>query len=288
MPWSVGRSVSSPNEFVELTEEVFPSWETALEALHRLPRGWLFRGQTDASWELTTRLGRLLGRREFAPFQRHLVETFERGVHLWLDVGEEPRNFVELLALMQHHGAPTKLLDFTRSPYVAAFFAVERSAPEGADNPHCAIWAVEEQPLRTAARAELKSRYKDTLYVPPPKRPGEVEERFLESSIDARMLVVVDPTRTNRRLASQQGVFVAFGEPTYTFFENLASMKPAKPIKMAKLVFPLGANGVALSDLQTMNVTAVSLFPGLDGFARYAEHSIMRAVQERGSPIRRV
>lgn len=40
------------------------------------------------------------------------------------------------LALMQHHGAPTRLLDFTWSPFVSAFFALERATKDAA------IWAI--------------------------------------------------------------------------------------------------------------------------------------------------
>ena len=40
------------------------------------------------------------------------------------------------LALMQHHGAPTRLLDFTWSPYVAAFLALERAVDDAA------VWAI--------------------------------------------------------------------------------------------------------------------------------------------------
>jgi hypothetical protein len=48
----------------------------------------------------------------------------------------EPDDDFQWLALMQHHGAPTRLIDFTWSPYVAAFFALERTLTDGV------VWAM--------------------------------------------------------------------------------------------------------------------------------------------------
>src|SRR5262249_26893198 len=67
--------------------------------------------------------------------ETRIRRIFRRKSHLFL-VDAPQDDEVEWLALMQHHGAPTRLLDFTWSPYVAAFFALER-ATEGA-----AVWAV--------------------------------------------------------------------------------------------------------------------------------------------------
>src|SRR5216684_3693164 len=56
--------------------------------------------------------------------------------HLFLAHVPDDADSFHWLALMQHHGAPTRLLDFTWSPYVAAFFALERATSDAA------IWAI--------------------------------------------------------------------------------------------------------------------------------------------------
>ena len=63
-----------------------------------------------------------------------------RNAHAYLEAHHMPRDTVEWMALMQHHGAPTRLLDWSTSPYVAAFFALEEAVDPTAT---CAIWAID-------------------------------------------------------------------------------------------------------------------------------------------------
>ena len=99
--------------------------------------GWTFRGQADAAWPLETSLTRYL--RTFGgpsngwrQRERHILHTFKRKAHVLLPETPEEGETLEWLALMQHHGAPTRLLDFSWSPYVAAFFALERATANAA------------------------------------------------------------------------------------------------------------------------------------------------------------
>jgi len=54
--------------------------------------------------------------------EAEFVAEFQRGARNYLNKDELPEYLIEWLALMQHHGAPTRLLDFSRSPFIAAFF----------------------------------------------------------------------------------------------------------------------------------------------------------------------
>lgn len=89
-----------------------------------------YRGQADIDWDLTPKVWRppsRAGRRE----EERVVATFmarARSRHAHLPDANEAGAW---LALMQHYGAPTRLLDWTESPLVAAFFAVTEE--KGAD-----------------------------------------------------------------------------------------------------------------------------------------------------------
>lgn len=58
--------------------------------------------------------------------EEYLLSQFKNAAHHFAEASTMPANTLEWLALMQHYGAPTRLLDFTRSPYVACFFALEK------------------------------------------------------------------------------------------------------------------------------------------------------------------
>ena len=80
-------------------------------------------GQRDADWPLQTRLERVCSSFERAKLkeaERHLLHQFQRRLHHYRVDVPALDDSLKWFALMQHHGAPTRLLDWTRSPYVAA------------------------------------------------------------------------------------------------------------------------------------------------------------------------
>src|SRR5262245_46539855 len=126
--------------------EEFSSWDALAERLAGPNyEGWAFRGHADARWSLMSTLDRYLDayieKRYWVAQEERIKRIFRRKAHLFLSHIPEPGDTFQWLALMQHHGAPTRLLDFTWSPYVAAFFALERSTTEAA------IWAINPQRL---------------------------------------------------------------------------------------------------------------------------------------------
>src|ERR1700722_19231261 len=120
------------------------AWDLLAE-LHSEPLNghqWAFRGQTSAAWRLEPSIERLekaysRGFRYNA--EEYVREAFKRRAHHYLRHFPRDAEELEWMALMRHHGAPTRLLDWTRSPYVAAFFAVA----EARDDASSAIWAVD-------------------------------------------------------------------------------------------------------------------------------------------------
>jgi|SRR5215212_8479533 len=105
----------------------------------------LYRGQEKAEWELKPGIGRHLqtykdsGRNEndLLVDEWYLVRDFRRQAGAYL--GRMSGDGWEVWVLAQHHGIPTRLLDWTHSPLAALYFAVEKPSKEN-DNADSAVW----------------------------------------------------------------------------------------------------------------------------------------------------
>src|ERR1035437_9848006 len=118
------------------------SWDDFLKIITGSPySNWAFRGHRKEDWPLASALSRYfrnfhIDRRAWPQQEGRILRIFKRKAHQFLEKPPDLDDDFQWLALMQHHGAPTRLLDFTWSPYVAAFFALERTLADGV------VWAM--------------------------------------------------------------------------------------------------------------------------------------------------
>jgi len=232
--------------------------------------GWLFRGQSSAAWGLKTSFERLCDRRGIQAddryrLERALLRDFTRSLHQYSAHVPRPDCKIEWLSIMQHHGAPTRLLDFTYSLYVACYFALEAADSESA------VWAIRGPwALRESVQALKESGKSDAV------RLKEIHENdedvcfelvFAESTTCAA--IPLNPFRLNERLRIQKGVFLVPGNLTKSYMENLESLPESDNEDNAiKLVLSPSIRAEALESLFYMNISRTSLFPGLDGYAQ--------------------
>lgn len=217
---------------------------------------WAFRGQADETWPLWSKLTRELMNREVHPNhwegqEKYILRFFQRHsfhfVAKMAEIDDTPR----WLALMQHHGAPTRLLDFSWSPYVAAFFALEATKKDSA------VWAVNSGDLKSFAFGPYRGE---------DLRPVPLNE-VLES-VDARgpdAVVFGEPYFKNQRLIAQSGT-IAWPQDITRPLEQILSRRPNM---VAKIIFRgKEVRHHGLQELLRMNITNATLFPDLDGLAK--------------------
>ena len=237
---------------------------------------WAFRGEGDAERTLRPGIERIASKPQLA--ERHAQREFKRRAHHYLRDLPSDEDDLEWLALMQHHGAPTRLLDWTRSSYVAAFFAAESAGapkriaaePDRPSKPF-AIWAVDEKRVRAEAAAMLGLPADDNEL----SSHTNFRKIFSESQPDGLYLTApVQPYRMNERLTIQQGLFLCANNPLIGFHRCLkglllyaAKKTGATNQLLHKLVINSAARLDVLRILNKMNINRSTLFPGLDGFA---------------------
>jgi FRG domain len=238
------------------TEIAIESWEHYLRLVSEPPlREWAFRGQRDASWQLWPTISRELrnrhvARRYWTDQEYRLIRIFQRKALHFLDKVPDVEDTPQWMALMQHHGGPTRLLDFTWSPYVAAFFALESSVSEAA------VWAINAPKLGTYAYGP---RFR------PGNRPPSPQQVLRHAGVRGRGAVAIgEPYFKNRRVVAQSGTFAWPFDVT----QPLETVLSGKKDVIAKLVLGSHIRLPALRELYRMNITYATLFPDLDGLAR--------------------
>lgn len=156
---------------------------------------------------------------------------------------------------MQHHGAPTRLLDFTKPPYAAAFFALEEALAGDA-----AVYALNTPALWAAAPHFDGTLTRERI---DPRVPGNYERYFLHNR--QPVLWFGEPTEMDRRLVAQSGLFVMPGVLDRSIDTILDGYPAAQgePL-IVKYVLPIAMRPHAMNALYRMNVTYASLFPDIE------------------------
>lgn len=242
--------------------------------------GWAFRGNRRADWPLITSLGRYLSafvpdRSLWAAREARSIRIFRRKAHHFINHADEINDDLGCLALMQHHGAPTRLLDFTKSPYVGAFFAL--SAAEG----DAAVWAINTPALFSGPQSSAK-RTVGAFQDVDPRKPGRFEKFFLPGVHP--FVWAGEPVRMNRRLTAQSGTFIVPGVIDRPLDEILSLYADPEHM-LAKIILPASIRATAMRALYRMNITFATLFPDLDGLARSLAYEL--ETEWRGASQRR-
>jgi hypothetical protein len=245
------RPASRPD--VRYQSRTFASWDEFKHGLFALLTGgesghpaqvykrYVFRGQRDAAWPLRSSFDRKIGPKRAAKrdaLAKRLIDDFyiecER-YSSWRYTRDDAR----VLAMAQHHGLPTRLLDWSFSPYVAAYFAYsfylfeQASAGDG----HVAIWALNCE---------------------------DVKRRAPEGQLE----IVSIQDFENSRLGNQAGAFTYLKTNEDCLEDYLAS--PAVGLNSALIKFELPRSEApnALRDLILMGIHHGTIFPGREGVAQ--------------------
>jgi hypothetical protein len=265
-----------------------------------------FRGQMDSNWPLASDI-----ERKMKPYlnERHIIGNYEekkileiqRRAHTLIKNGiPDSDDYLEWLALLQHHGAKTRLVDFSRSIFVACYFATRYDGKSGCD---AAVWGVHLGKLERFKMYKLYKAFEISFDLP----VYETDKLILKSSITQRKKVsgvsILHPFRQNQRLFAQQGEFLAPLNINKSFMENLSEVflgecdtevkngycdfeapykrgyidefssdELVKYIGVVKFIIPEKFHRGLRVVLEHMNIQTESLFPDFEGAVQALNH----------------
>ncbi len=263
-------------------------------------KNWVFRGEKrrkDDKHNAVHRTGLEKGfsafgigsKRDKRRWEKDLIREFKRKLYLYETQVPASEDKLEWLALMQHYGAPTRLLDFTYSFYVACYFAV---AEMDCVTEVTEVWAFdanwfsEEEKVKRIIGINANSKEKSKFDEIKKRMEEESNMTYMDEDSISRNAIVsylmenpkpfvysVTPFRLNERLTIQHGTFLFPGDVTRSFIENLSmpeEYRSKSGKNLYRVIMKLNRREKAriLRELDGMNINQSVLFPGLEGFAR--------------------
>jgi FRG domain-containing protein len=240
----------------ELQEQLFAdSWNEELR-LHR--SNFAFRGRARADDELSTSLARLGA--DPAAIERPLLRHFRK--YAARDAVPEDSTW-NWLALAQHHGLPTRLLDWTFSPYVALHFATARRE----DDADGVVWMLDYVRAHELAPKKLREQLeREGGNVFTTEMLAACAAGFDElADLGDDFVVFVEPPSFDERIVNQYSLFSLMSRADASLYDWLERHREL----WRKLVIPSALKPEVRDKLDQANVTERVLFPGLDGLSRW-------------------
>jgi hypothetical protein len=248
-----------PSSWLEVLEALFAdSWNPELG---RFRAPFAYRGQTIAAEDLSSRLLRLAaGRPNVERLELHLLRNFRKYAYRQADVDA----IWQWLALAQHRGLPTRLLDWTYSPFVALHFATSNLTTMNEDG---VVWAINFVEANKFVPPRLKrmmaAEGSDTATV-------DVLSAFSTLADFDRLsrspfVVFLEPPSIDPRIVNQLALFSLMSSAKATLDDWLA----VHPTLARRVIIPAAIKWEVRDKLDQANVNERVLFPGLDGLSRW-------------------
>lgn len=226
---------------------------------------WGFRGQSDSSWQIQSTLARYLKNFKvhqdaWAHQEERIIRIFKRKAHHYLKTVPPDDDIMQWLSIMQHHGAPTRLIDFTWSPFVAAFFALNQATKKSV------VWAIYPATFYYQDRIELN----DGTVIEPENFWPDSYDKFKKYYLTKNVPFVVlgEPDAMNDRLIAQSGTFAIPSVIDKPLEEILLNYPKSDNIIVKFVLDTKEIRDEAMSYFHVTNINESTLFPGIDGMAR--------------------
>ncbi len=259
-------TMQTPNDVVVESWEHFNREVFAAEPdrIGRYRSPYVFRGMPNAAYDLKTSLMRLGHPDELTrtlepvilrAYQKYAARDASPGDSIW-----------NWLALAQHHELPTRLLDWSASPYAALHFATEDLNKYDLDG---VVWLVDVALIRNRYLPEqlhnlLRQEYAAMFSVAMLDRVARTLMEF-EALSPEPFVVILEPPSLDERIVNQFALFSVMSSPTVPLDTWLLT----RPDTYRRMIIPAGLKWEFRDKLDQINITERVIYPGLDGLSRW-------------------
>ena len=252
---------------VETLEELMPllSDQAYRPDLDRNRSPYLYRGMADASFRMVTSL-----RRNCKGLQRRLEPAILKNFAKYAAVDDPSiaESIWRQMILGQHHGLPTRLLDWTRSALVALHFAVSEDSLADMDAHDCMVWRVDVNELHALLperyREILKKNQGEVFTVDLLRQAAESLEQY-DADMAGAAFVMLEPPSISDRIVNQYAHFAVVP----TEMENVEGFLDERTENTVKYVIDRSLRWRVRDMLDQLNMSERIVYPGLDGLSRW-------------------
>lgn len=242
----------------ELQQVVFDDvWD---EKIMRYRDNRIYRGMSDSHWNLVPSLNRICAHN--LALESHVLRSFRK--YGYADLVNCP-GFWRQLPVAQHHGLPTRLLDWTYSPLVAAHFATEDIGCYDRDG---VIWCLDVTDFKAYLPHELRNKLKET-------GSNIFTIGMLESIIpnfqamcalaQEPYALFFEPSSMIDRIANQYALFSVVSDPAVM----LSDIVHKRDIPYRRIIIPKAVKLEIRDKLDYINISERMIYPGLDGVCKW-------------------
>lgn len=248
-----------PKSWLHLQELLFAN--TWNESIRRFRADYAYRGLGTGERALETSLARLGGNSK--ELEAHLLRNFKKYALQSLSPGSSEWTW---LALAQHHGLPTRLLDWTYSPYVALHFATADVADYNVDGLLVRVNYVRVHQLLPAKLKTVLHRERSNAFTAEMLEQATTSLSVLEKLSRKPFPIFLEPPSLDQRIVNQFALFSFMSNPEIQFDEWLEKRGPGLA---QRILIPASLKWEIRDKLDQANITERVLFPGLDGLCRW-------------------
>lgn len=201
---------------------------------------YVFRGQSDSEWELLPKVGRKEFKRGKGEGQSDINLFYAWKRYAIKYVTLKPSNDWEWYSLAQHHGLATRLLDWSKNPLVATFFAINSNLDKDS-----AVYTF--------------------------KIERFVNEYECDSPFNVKNLAIYYPHGVSSRIILQRGVFSISDKPELALEETLKD-------RLYQIIIPKDLKSEIKKQLDFYNINDFSIFQDLDSLSNYLNNYTIETI----------